>query len=224
MKKETKYATFIFEKSDEDLIEILVEHINTFANVAFNFFEVNVPNYKVKIHIIPTKAKYDEFYKKMYNKKQVKDWMIGNYNPEQRTITYLSLHDFKNTAHKDILKNQAEALKHYKQTIFHEFVHYVNDIFVKEHNCSETEKFLEEGIATYLSGQYENKKPCLTASIEDLLDREKSPYADYFLITKYLIENYSKDYILQIIQSNRKSRELLKNELYEKAKNNLLLK
>lgn len=223
MVKETKFATFIFENSDKDLINILAEHINTFANVAFDFFEIKAPNYKVKIHIIPTKAEYDVLYKKTYNK-QVKDWMIGNYNREHLTITYLSLHDFKNTSHKDILENQIEAINYYKQTIFHEFVHYVNDIFTKEHNCSETEKFLREGIAIYLSKQNENKKTCLTASVEDLLDKEKSPYDDYYLITKYFVENYNKDYILQIFQSNRQSREFLKQELYDKAKNDLSIK
>lgn len=224
MEKETKFATFIFEKSDKDLINILAEHINKFANVAFDFFEIKLPKYKVKIHIIPTKAEYDELYKKTYNKKQVKDWMIGNYNSEKCTITYLSLHDFKNTSHKDILENQDEALKHYKRTIFHEFVHYVNDVFAKEHGCSGTEKFLEEGIATYLSGQYEDKKPCLTASVEDLLNREKSLYDDYYLITKYFVENYNKNYILQVFQSNRQASELLKQELYDKVKTNLSTK
>ena len=37
-------------------------------------------------------------------------------------------------------------------------------------------------------------------------------------IENYFVENYDKRYVLEIFQSNRQARELLKDELYDKAK------
>lgn len=221
MKKENNYAIFSFKKCDEDLINILSNYIEEKAHIAFDFFEVNPPKTKVIIKIIPTKVEYDNYYIKLYGlapNTKLYGWMIGNFNFEKNQITYLSLHDFNNTTHslKDVPFE--EALDYYKKTILHEFVHYVNGLFRKKHNCGYAEKFLTEGIATYLSGQNENSQPKFDFTIEELLDRNKNIYPAYCLITKYFVENYKKDFVLSIFQSSRQSRELLQTELYEKAK------
>ena len=43
-------------------------------------------------------------------------------------------------------------------------------------------------------------------------------YSGYYLVTKYFVENYDKAFVLDIFKSNRRSRELLKDELFDKAK------
>ncbi len=221
MRKENKFAVFNYKKCDADLIEILSAFIEEKAHIAFDFFEVG-PKNKANIKIVSTKKEYDEYYIKMYNLQpdtKLPAWMIGNFNFEKNQITYLSLHDFKNTSHK--LKDVPfeEAVDYYKKTILHEFVHYVNGLFRTKYNCGYPEKYLREGIAVYLSGQNENVTPSFDFTIEEVLDPNKNNYDAYYLLTKFLVENYNKDFVLNIFQSSRQSRELLQNELFDKAKN-----
>ena len=219
MRKDNSFAIFYYNKQDEDLIDVLSSYIEEKAHVAFDFFQVEMPKSKVKIKIVSSKKEYDKYYIKMYKlspETKLYGWMIGNFNFEKNQITYLSLHDFKNTTHrlKDVPFN--DALDYYKKTILHEFVHYVNGLFRKEHDCGYAEKFLTEGIATYLSGQNDAASlPKFDFTLEEVLDRNKNNYGAYFLLTKYFVEHY----VLNIFQSGRQSRELLQNELFTKAKN-----
>lgn len=221
MQKENKFAIFSYKKCDEDLIDILSNYIEEKAKIAFKFFEVNPPKNKVKIKIVSSKKEYDDYYIKMFNlpaNTKLKGWMIGNFNFEKNQITYLSLHDFKNTTHSLNNVSFDEAIDYYKKTILHEFVHYVNGLFRLKYNCGYPEKYLREGIATYLSGQNENAIPNFDFSLDEVLDANNNNYNAYYLLTKYFVENYSKDFVLNIFQSSRQSRELLQNELFDKAK------
>ncbi len=221
MKKENEFAVFHYNKCDEDLIEILSNFIEQNAKIAFDFFEVAKPKTKVKIKIVPSKKEYDEYYIKMYHlpaDKKLQGWMIGNFNFEANQITYLSLHDFNHTTHSLNGTPFDQAVDYYKKTIFHEFVHYVNGLFMKEHNCGYPQKYLREGIATYLSGQDEDTQIPFDFTLDELLDENKNIYSAYYLLTKYFVENYDKDFVLSIFESSRQSRELLKNELFSRAK------
>ena len=184
-----------------------------------SFFEVKMPSEKPIIKIIQTKKEFDNLYQKVWGQSHiisVPKWAIGFYHNNE--IVYLSLHDFQNTEHKIKYFIPKTALEYYKKTILHEYVHFVNDVFKKVNNCGYTEKYLSEGIATYLSGQLKNNKIYFDFSCEDLLTRGDL-YAGYYLVTKYFIENYDKTFVLNILKSNRQSREFLKNELFDKAKN-----
>ena len=136
-------------------------------------------------------------------------------------VFYLSLNDYKNTAHKFDKKHYKEAFEHYKKTLVHEFVHFVNlECFNRIRKCGRPAKYLSEGIATYLSGQKDNKKIIFDYSIDDIMhfDYNKSCYDGWYLVTKYLVENYDKQFVLSLFESNREANDFLQNELYEKAK------
>ena len=115
-------------------------------------------------------------------------------------------------------KNYEQALDEYKKVFVHEYIHYVNYLFENKHNCSRTARYLVDGIASYLSHQYDNLDADFDYSIEDILGN--NCYFGWYLVTKYLIENYTHDYILELFQSSRQARELLINELYDEVKNN----
>lgn len=220
MLKESKTAIFNFEKCDEDLVSVLSTYLDEHVKRVYDFFEVEEPKEKIVINIIPTKKEYDENFRKVRGLGEdcpVFGWSVGEYRNGK--ITYLSLHDYKHTTHK--LKNVEfeKAIDHYKKTIVHEYVHYVNDIFRKVKNCGSTEKYLSEGIACYLSGQKDGENIPFNFTCEQLLDRDYNNYDAYYLVTKYFVENYDKNFVLEIFQSNRQTRELLKNELFEKAEN-----
>lgn len=213
MQFESERAIFKFEESDSDLIQLLADYLDSHVDNIYKFFEVNMPKEKLVVNIIPTKEEFDVLSRQAWG--QSEKWMIGFYKNNE--IIYLSLHDFKNTEHRAKYLAPKEALEYYKKTIVHEYVHYVNDIFKKVNNCGYTEKYLSDGIATYLSGQHENEDLPFDFTCEDLLTRGDM-YSGYYLVTKYFVENYDKTFVLDIFKSNRRSREFLKNELFDKAK------
>ena len=213
MRKESEIAIFNYNKSDKDLIGYLDNYLTEQAKRIFDFFEVEMPNTKISINIIPTKKEFDEIYKSVWNR-NAESWCIGFYDDKQ--ITYLSLNDYKNTSHAFKQEDYGFALEYYKKTIVHEFVHYVNDLFKIKYGCGHTEKYLSEGLATCLSNQKENTNLKFDYSLDDILN-SRGCYNGWYLLTKYLIENYDKQFIFSLIKSNRKAREFLQDELYHKA-------
>lgn len=224
MKKVSKYAKFKYQESDKNLINELAEYVDSHAERIFNFFEVNAPEEKITINIIPTKEEFDKIFIADHEWThsipdfKVPNWSIGYFKNDQ--ITYLSINDYKNTSHAFKKEEHITALTYYKKTIVHEFVHYVNEIFKTKHNCSYTEKFLSEGIATYLSGQKENKNIEFNFTVEQIMsyDMRKTCYGGWYLVTKFLVETYKKDFVFELFKSNRLAREFLQSELYDKAK------
>ncbi len=218
MKKSGKVAIFKFNENDKDLIKDLSKFIDSHAQEIFDFFEIEKPKEKAVINIIPTKEEYDNFIRttrKLSSDYAVPKWLIGTC--QDGVITYLSLNDYKNTSHSFNNDKYDEALEYYKKTILHEFIHYVNECFNKIHKCQDTEKYLQEGIATYLSGQYDGKTILLNATKEQILDEKQYYYDDYYLITKYLIENYDKSFVLKMFQNKELARECLVKELFDRT-------
>lgn len=221
MTKESKYAIFKYKKSDEDLIDDLASYLDEHGHIPFDFFEVEAPKSKIVVDLISSKRELDEQYRKDCNLSASQD--VGDFtayfNQASGHIRYLSLNDFKNTKHAFSAQEYPKMLRWYKKTLVHEYVHYVNDLFRQKHGCSYTERYLEEGIAVYLSGEGEEFDNKFNFPVERLLEKgERRYYSAYYLITKYFVEHYDKNYVLEIFQSNRQARELLQNELYDRAK------
>ena len=224
MKKEGKFAIFNFEAQDTKLIDELSVYLDNNAEEIFNFFELDIcqETIKLQINIIPNKQSFDECYNKDHNLPQgqiVKDWVIGYYNNKNNKIVYLSLTDYKNTAHAELLQDYDKALDYYKKTIVHEFVHYANALYCHKNSCGHTIKYLSEGLASYLSQQRKDKKIEFCYTLEDILSHKKPCYDGWHLITKYLVENYPKNFVLDLIKDRYKSEDFLKKELYPKVKN-----
>ena len=194
MEKETKYAKFIFDKEDQELVNILEEYI--------------------EIRIISTKKEYDEINKKRRNVDSIPDWSIGNYH--DNTIEYVSFNDYQNTRHKYPIDKYDEYLEYYKKTIIHEFTHYVLKLYIEKYNNSNPLKYLNEGIAQYLSGQRDNQKLKLDFSLDDILN-SNSNYPAWYLMTKYILDNYGRKYFLKLIIDNKLAEEVTP-KLYEEAK------
>ena len=217
MIKESKYAIFEYEESDAVLINELSDFINDNAERIFNFFGVNT-RIKPVIKIIPTKVEFDKQFIKDHSwagpDYQCEKWLRGYAKNE--TITYLSIHDYKNTSHA--FKNYRKALEDYKRTL----VHFVNIIFIAENNCTQyTAKYLSEGLASCLSGQREHKVMTFNCTLDEVLYKEreskKSYYDNWHLVAKYLLENYEHDFIIELIKDPIKANNFLIDELYDKV-------
>ena len=221
MQQETKFAIFNFEASDRVLVEEIGKYLDKQAPSIYHFFELPFSD-KVTINIIPTRIEFEKRF--IHDHAWADDnfilphWSIGYVANNQ--ITYLSLADYKHTSHAYKKQDYPLALEYFKKTLVHEFVHFVNKLFEKHRNCSPTIKYLLEGIATYLSGQKDGEKIDFNFSLQQLLatDMKESCYAGWYLITKYLVENYEKSFVFSLFESNRKAKEFLVNELYNKAK------
>ena len=222
MKKECEFAIFNFEEQDGKLIDDLCEFIDKNAQKVYDFFEIKKKE-KATINIIPTKAEYDAFYIKKYNLKadqKVPKWAIGS-RADDGQIYYVSLFDYKNTSHAYEEKDFEAALVRYKKTCLHEFVHFVNLKYQQEKGCGRTETWLSEGLAVYLSGQKEDKEiEGFPFTLQQLMPQENfgSCYDGWYMLIKYLVENYPKQKIFELIESNRQAREFLKDELFERVR------
>lgn len=210
--KESKYALFEFDQKDAQMIDELSFVINKDAEKIFNFFEIECEK-KVKFKILPTIEDYDNEIRKVNNftnDVDVSSWRIGCYKNWQ--ICMLSFRCLK-----DLEKFKNRTFEQYQKTAVHEFVHYVNDIFNKKRNCGQTEKYLSEGIACYLSGQKNDKTINFNCLIDDVLSHNVN-YDSYFALTKFLVENYDKDIVFDLFESNRKAKEFLQKELFDRTK------
>lgn len=200
MEKITKYAKFVFDEVDKDLIGELEDYLNFHAEEIFQFFDPDLPRKIVKICIISTKSEYDEIVKKRRGVMDIPTWEIGNCQEE--TIEYVSLHDYKNTSHAFPPEEYAEALGEYKKTIVHEYTHFVEVLYTEKNNSDYPIKWLNEGIAQYLSNQRENIEPDFSFTLDNILNG-KSCYIGWYLMTKYVVERYGKEYFLKLARNNK---------------------
>lgn len=198
MERITDYYKFTYSKSDEDLIIELEDYLNQKREDIFNFFDNSLQKEQVEINIIPTKKEYDEISKKIRGIDSIPNWSIGISHDNK--IEYVSLHDYKNTAHAFEEDRYLEKLDYYKKTIVHEYVHFVGYLYLKKNNASDPLKYLNEGIATYLSGQKDNIIITFNYTLEDMLE-SKNNYDAWYLLTKYIIEKYGKEYFLELFRN-----------------------
>ena len=210
----SKYAKYTYEKQDEDLIKGLDEYINRYAEDIYLFFDPTLERKQAKITIIPTKKEYDEWFKVKWNRDEIPNWDIGN--TYEGNITFVSLHDYGNTQHAHWLKNYEQALIDYNKTIVHEYVHFVTILYQIKNNINKPLRYLTEGIAQYLSHQRDNLNLNFHYSLEDILE-SKSCYIGYYLMVKYILDNYGKEYFFKLLSDNDYALEETK-KIYEEIK------
>lgn len=217
MEKESKYALFKYEEVDSSFIDELIEFFDSKVQDIYAFFEIKKINTKAIINIVPTKEEFDRLFKDEYG------FNAPRYSrgicKKDGSINYLSIKDYDNTTHAFNEEDYDEAYKDFKKTLIHEYVHYVNQLFNKENDCGPTAIYLREGIAIYLSNQKENKVITSDFTLEDILtnNSNKKIYDAYYCLVKYLVENYDKEFVLDLFMSNRKAKEFLVEELFDKV-------
>ena len=203
MKKELDYLIIYYSDKDKVYIDYIVDKINNKSKEIVDFFDVKVP-IKSEVKLYDDLDKFRKDYK-IITKKDPKDWVCGlSYDNK---INSLTLEELKKTYNHE--NNTIEDL--YK-LILHEFVHSINNI-----RCNNSEIWLKEGLATYLSGQYPNSNE-IKVSYEEIINGTCS-YTDYRALVKYIIENYDHDYILKLIDDNKflltESKRLYEEALYK---------
>ena len=201
MVKEGKYIIYEYDIEDKELVDIVDSYIDENAERIIDFFELKDFHDKAKLKIWKTKQDFDKRVKERRNNGQdVPKWTVG-VSDFVGNIDVVSLNDYQNTSHSKILENKEYALDYFKKNILHEYVHYINNIYSKNINNPYPLKCLTEGIAQYLSNQKENIKDEFNYSLEDILNSNNC-YDGWFLLIKYIINNYSYSYLLSLFSNN----------------------
>lgn len=219
----SEYSIINYQESDAELVSDLAEYLDNNAAPIYDFFGVT-DKQKAIINIIPTKQEFDKIFREkrgLPDDYELGKWVRGTGCPNG-DIDYLSINDYDNTTHRFDPKDYDKALIGYKKTLVHEYVHFVNQLFNKQNNCSYTALYLVEGIAVYLSRQTEEwARVAFDASLEQLVNHESCGYGNYYLLTKELLTHYDRDFVLNLFTSSREANEFLVSTLYEETKSNL---
>lgn len=209
-------AIFEYELKNEKIILELNDYINKKISGIYNFFGNDIKREIPIIHIISKKKELDKIYcERNEINEEVPNWVIGFAGDND--IYYLSLNDYKNTAHAFKEEDYENKLIFFKKTIVHEYIHFVNKLFNKKYNLPLTTKCLVEGIAQLLSGQNDDKKIVFDYSLDDIL-KTNNCYNGWYLVTKYIVENYSHDLIIELFKNKKKAEVFIIN-IYDDIKN-----
>ena len=218
VKKTTDCAVFNYELDDSYLIEKISSFIQDNKDKVFSFFGINIDFNKPIINIINKKEKLDDIHRKfndLEDTDEVPKWIVG-FSSSDMQIYYLSINDYCNTSHAFKNEEYEVELDMYKKTILHEYIHYVNRLFCKKNNCSFSIKCLAEGVSQYLSDQKKDITLQFNYSLEDILNSNNC-YNGWYLVTKYLIEKYPHELVLELLKDNKRAECFIK-ESYNKIK------
>ena len=187
MKKESKYFTIEYSNEAKTYITKLLDKIDIEAKKILDFFEIQNIDNKFYVKLIPTKKEFSHLIEEVIHFKD-NEYGIGFVN--NKIMYCLSFNDYKNTFYSFY------NFDNFISTIIHEFVHSCHQL--KTNNKSSI-RCISEGLACYLSNQLCKKDFVFNASIDDIVNDKYIDYDNYYLIVKYIFDNYDKKYCDRII-------------------------
>lgn len=206
-----------YTEEEKEYINEFLENIIKESKKILEFFNLEKLEYPVIITFWDDLDKYREYRNKQleqYNKK-VPDWEVGcahSYPQEPHYIHILSLKERKKSYNHD-----KDTLKDIFLVGVHEYVHACHSEY-KKYNITLT--YINEGLATYLSNQFDKSQNFEFNCTKEQLLLGKTNYYNYYLIMKYIIENKPRKYILELIK-NKEMQEQELDTLYDEFVNNL---
>ena len=189
----------LYNECDKDYIMDIINFFVLNYKDVMSFFNINQLDKSVVVKLWNDSDKFKIELENILESK-MPSWVTGNSindkDSEHSRIDYLSLKEIQNI---DYHKN--ETIGDLKRGILHEFVHICHS-----QSCNYNypkEYFLTEGVATYLAHQYNNCS--LDVSIKTILDDTcYVEYKNYRYLFNILLEIYSHDDILSILNNKQK--------------------
>lgn len=205
MKKRFCIFEIEYTESDSEYIDFLISEIQDKYLGIMDFFDISKLNHIVTIKIWNNLEKYRDYFSKM--NKSIPNWEVARatINKNEARIDLMCL--------KERMKcegHQNDKLDNLLKVIVHEFVHICHMTF-NDYNA--TMIWFGEGLATNLSNQF--KKMEINCSLDDII-YGNAKYINYYSMVKYLLDNYSKEYIL-MLSKNKKLLENITNDIYYKT-------
>lgn len=196
MRYESSKFIVLYDASDKNIYQ-LIETLEQKSQDIMDFFGLKKLNKKVivkfyysiegyKAHLIP----YLEEMKETYH-----EWMIADTMDDNINMLELSLCRQLNS-HKD------ETIKDQMENILHEFAHICHHELLGENN-SHGHIWFSEALATNLSGQdyNENEIICNYDQLKNDFTNTQNNYSTSYLMGKYMLSNYGKDFVLKLIKN-----------------------
>ena len=203
MVKELKYIIIEYTDKDLEYIDDICKEIDSKSQEIIDFFEIDKFDNKVHVKIFDDIKDFREFYTNFYNE-EPKKWACGF--ASDYDVYTLSLSEYKKS-----YSHENATILDLIRLVLHEFTHVVHSKRNDNLEC----KWLREGLATYLSGQYEDANE-IKCTYDKLLNG--CSYTNYKVMFEYVFNTYGKEYILKLIDHE----ELLNRDskrLFEEAKN-----
>ena len=208
MKKELE--NFIIESDVTiDYFDEIVDYILENEKRILEFFKIPKMQNKIIILILSYKP-FKDFIVSKYG--EILDYVVGNSNTSTHTIRILNVEDqIKYSSHKNA------NIDYLKKGVLHEIVHQCHHTY---HKDSPQTIWFSEGLACNLSNQYnkkENLKDCDFDKLKNNFYHYKNSYRYAFVITNYILKNYSKKEIYKLYSDyhylNKKA-----DKIFEEAK------
>jgi len=189
MQKRTKYMNIEYSHKDEEYIDELITGLGNISQEVVDFFET----WEININVVLFDS-IDKFQIKFWEIfcYPCKEWTCGFFSNKngENTIYTLSLDEYRKTKYHEL--HDVDDLK---LLILHEFVHSCHNQYTKNHLYV----WLKEGLATYLSHQYDKYSVNdFNCQLDNLINGGVS-YGNYYLLFKYTYEKYGKDYIKKML-------------------------
>ncbi len=224
MKKELKNFIIKYSEKDLDYIDYIIDECEKRSDYILEFLGLEEVPYKIEIEIYPTLDEFLDYYvaNSNYEKKEdVPTWLVGVCFGG-RCIKTLCFEEYKK-------RHEYDDLDALPDLFLHEFTHAATRMASPEVYAKHKYPYwFLEGIATYLSGQYEHREEkrgksfSFNVSLDDVIKRG-SFYPAYYLFFKYVVETYGRDYIIRLLNDY----DLIMSEtpkLYEEVKEHYKVK
>ena len=191
MEIELSNFTIEYDKEISYIKEIIITLVNN-TNEILNFFNLVKLSKKKKVVIFTDRKKYKEHILRYIH--EFKEWMCGDTNDGNINILEIS-EARKAKEHRDM------SLKEFIKCILHEFVHSCEQELYPNPKGN---NWYWEALATNLSGQQfsdVNLSNCDFEMLQKDFINTKHGYSYSYILGKYMIENYSRDLLLEYISN-----------------------
>ena len=192
MQKKTKYMNIEYSDKDSMYINELISGLGNISQEIVDFFDIQ--EIKVNVILFDSVEKFRKKFREIFCY-QCNDWTCGFVSKQNGNIIYtLSLEEYRKTKYHE-LHNIDDLI----YLILHEFVHSCHNQYSKNHLYV----WLAEGLATYLSHQYDKYQVSeLNCKLDNLINGGVS-YGNYYIMFKYTYEKYGIDYIKKMIKNEQ---------------------
>lgn len=181
--------TINYNECDKEYISDLISYFDDRKTDIFKFFGIEKLSKKLIISLYDSIDKYAEY--RNYNLSLAS---VGNMDvlDDNYYLNILSYKEFiKRKGHE---KNNLDYMF---KTLLHEFVHICHE---EIDSCRNSLIWIREGVAIFLSNQYEELNYKVdSCSIDDLLNDKRVWYINYYSLVKYAFDKYGIDYVKKLV-------------------------
>ena len=174
-----------------------LDYIKTQLIYVMDFFDIKKISKPTFIKIFNNKEEFRNEINKLTKMTDLQEWSVGMaINEKKYDSNYILELSLDNQ--KEIEMHKDKTIDDFIKTIIHEFVHICHTQYT-DYNYPE-DTWISEGIATYLSNQYEDA--IKDVELEKIFGEDIVPYKNYRFIFNYIFDNYTKKNIMKLL--NRK--------------------